>query len=208
VYDLGDPFPLSRRRVDARGVVAARVEHDDVASAGVFERVEHGVEIDHMRRAVVIGVHSDAQPGRFEDPRVVRPGRLAQPYGRVRAQPLEQVRRDAQRARAAGRVGRYRAPRVDEFVRRPEEQFAHPHAVFPRAFDGQIRFGGLFAQEALFGFLYGRQHGRLARRVLIDADGQVNFFGVWILFERLRKTHNGVRRSRLELIEQHSSPFL
>jgi hypothetical protein len=72
--DLCNLLPLVAGRVDACGVVRARVEEDDGLGGGCPEKVEEGLEREADRRGVVVRVVDRGQADAVEDGLVVRCG--------------------------------------------------------------------------------------------------------------------------------------
>ena len=94
--DIGDRPPLGLARIQARGIVTASVQQNDVAVRHGAQRIEHCVDFEHMALGVIVGVRLEIQPGTAEQGDMIRPCRFAGPDGCVLSRPQDQARGDAQ----------------------------------------------------------------------------------------------------------------
>ena len=144
--------------------------------------------------ASVYGIGPDPEAGREEQLGVVGPRGLAHPERLARAGLAEQVRGDPQAARAAGRLGRERAPRDHGLVVRAQRQGADELAVGNLAVDGPVELGPGGSGQASLGLDDRRKDGGRAGLVHEHARAQVDLALAGVGLERLGETEDRVGR--------------
>ena len=131
-----------------------------------------------------------------------------EPDARGRIRLLDELGRDAQRARPAGRVRGHRAPAAHERVIGAEHQLLHGGCVLGRAHDAEVAFAGLIQEDLLLRTFHHMQNGCGALCVLIDAGGQIDLRRIRIALERLLQAQDGVGRRHFNSVEHDSCSLL
>mmetsp|Transcript_17389 Transcript_17389/g.69874 ORF Transcript_17389/g.69874 Transcript_17389/m.69874 type:complete len:587 (+) Transcript_17389:711-2471(+) len=202
-----DGGPLGGRRIDARRVVRARVEHDRRAVLDVGRHIlEQPVDVERrLCRGVEVAVPLHLEAGILGDLRVVPPRRLGHVDDRLgrlgaadRREPRDQSRREPARARARKRLHggdpafaqRLAVVAVGELERLVEE--------LGEARDGRVLVVGDLGHDALLGLANRRQHVRLARVVAVRAHAEQHLGRRRVVLERLRQPDDRVRRGGLD----------
>lgn len=170
---IGDEAPAVGIEIGAGRVMAAGMEQDDVAGGDAGEGGGHGGGIDAAEGGGVVGIllHGEADGG--EDGAVVAPRRGGDPERGLRAEAAQELRREAQRARAAERLDDAEAAARRSAKALAEDEVGDGGGIGGEAGDGEVALRGLLVQEAALRAADGLEDRRAARIVHEDADAQV-----------------------------------
>ena len=84
--------------------------------------------------------------------------------------------------------------RLGRLVPDAQNQLPHGSTVFRATLNAQIALGLFRSQDALLRRLHRSQNRRLAARILIDADAEVDFVWILVALKRRAQPHDGVGR--------------
>ena len=169
---FGDLFPLRQRQIGPGRVVATAVQQHDVIRPDPGEISFHAVEIDPACGIVEIAVRFGRDIEIFQDRRMVRPGRIADPDRGIRVGHLHKLEKLPDSAGTAGGLRPDDTVREDPFT---EYQITHCRHEAEITQQPDIGFGGLGLQQPLLCCLDCPHHGRLAGFVLVDPDTEIDF---------------------------------
>src|SRR5690606_18232020 len=200
--DLCDLLPLLGRRVDAGGVVAARVQHHDGLFRRGLQRGQHAREVQAMSGRVVVGIRIDREARAFEQRPVVLPAGVADQHSGLRQQLAQEVGADLQGTGAAQRLGGQDAAFCGQGGVRAQQQRLRAFVVAGDAFDRQVtpRRRGLDARD--FRLAHRRQQRNTAIVVVVHTHAQVDFTGAGIGVVLFVQTQDGVARRKFDGIEK------
>ena len=201
-HDLDDPAPLRVVRIDAGRVVAAGVQYDDRAGGQVLQRGDHAVEIQPVRRRVVVRIGVDGEPGAFEQRAMVLPGRVADPHLRARRETAQKIGADLERAGAAQRLNGDDAARLYDLGFGSEDQAAHRAVVGRDAVDRKVDVRAALVGQRALGTAHALEQRYLAVVVAIDADAEVDLARIRIGIERFGDAQDRVARRHFDRGEQ------
>ena len=193
--------PLRRAQVHAGRVVAAGVQQHHRARGQRADGLQHRVEAQAAGGRVVVrvGVHREARA--LEDRAVVVPGRVADPDLRGREVLAQEVRADLQRARAAQRLDRHRAPAGHRLMVGAEEQVLDLRAVLGQAGHRQVAARPDRLQQRRLGLAHRLHHRQPAGVVEVDADRQVDATRARVLLEVLVEREDRIARVGVDVFE-------
>ncbi len=193
-HDFDDSTPLLVVGVDAGRVVAAGMQYDDRSRGQLLQRGDHAVDVQPVRRGLVIRIDIDDEPGAFEQRAMVFPRRVADPYLRAGREPAQKIGADLERTGAAERLNGDDATGLHELGLGSEDQAAHRAVVGGDAVDRQIDVRPALVGECALGPVHALEQRHLAVVVAINADAEVHLARVRIGIERFRDTEDRIAR--------------
>ena len=203
---VGDGLPLPGFGTDTTGVVATGMEHHNVARTPLAQGIHHGIEPECTVVAVEVGVRFRFQAGSRADRVVVGPGGVAEPYGGVRFDGLDQVGADPQRAGPARCLHGSHAVFGQHRAVFAEYQLSNGAVEALDARRPQVGLGGLGAVQDLLGPFHALENGCIAVLVAINTDSQVDFFRVGVRRVCGDDAQDRIGRNGIDVVE-HSGGF-
>ena len=182
-------MPLLLGKIDAGGVMAARVQHHDRAGGETLEGGTHAGEIEPVGVRVVVRIALHGKARGLEELAVVFPARLADPDRRVGVDALQEVGADPQPAGAAQRLNGH-----DIFFLGTENKFLHGLVVDPQTVDRQVASVRHALQPLAFRVAHALEERNLPAVVVVDADAEVYFSRILVGDERLGYAEDRVAR--------------
>ena len=146
------------------------MQHDDRAGRHGVQGIQHSLEIQAVRRRVVVGVGVHGEAGALKQRAVVLPARIADPDLRRRGDALEEVRADLEAACAAERLDGDDPVFGARDAGCAKHQFLNCLVVDGEAIDRQVAAGCRGLGKLLLRGTHAVEHGQLAGIVAIHAD--------------------------------------
>ncbi len=171
---LRERAPLLKRQVGAAWVVTGRVHEHDITGARLLQPIEHRFEEQPVSGGVVVGIALELQSAAAEERRVIAPGRIAQIHHRGGRDGADEFGADAQRTASPGSLRGPCAAHRTRRVARPEYEGLDGGVVFLAARSRHIGLGRLRRKHQLLGAAHALEHRRVAARIPVDADAEVD----------------------------------
>jgi len=182
--------------------MAACVEDDDAPAGEALQLRDHPLEIEAVGFGVIVGIGFDVEAGRLEERAVILPARVADPEGRLREVPLQEIRADLQGARPARSLYRHRPPLGDQRRIGPEQELLDLCVIGGDADLGKVILGVLSGVPALLRIADDVEHRDFPAAVLVNSHAQIDLLRIGVGVERFGQAKDRVGRRQGDFVKR------
>jgi hypothetical protein len=174
--------------------MTAGVQYDDRSSGQLLQRDDHAVDVQPVRRGLIVRIGIDDETGALEQRAMVFPGRITYPYLRTRCETAQKIRADLQRPGAAERLNGNDAAGLHQLGFRAEDEAAHRAVIGCDTVDRQVDVRPALVGQQALGAAHALEQRHLAVVVAIDAHTQVHLARIRVGVERLGDAEDRIAR--------------